>query len=65
MVDDEHLSRSLVGIEGDGLPIRISVRLATTRTVPSRTVVEQVTAAVREIIGTQPCMLDLELSYIE
>ena len=57
--------RDLVDVEVQEAGLRISARLATSRTTPSLAVIDHALAAVREIGGPGPLTVDIELAYIE
>ena len=54
-----------VAVETRDATLRISARLATSRTVRGAVVIERASDAVRSTVGAQPFVLDLEIATIE
>lgn len=56
---------ALVEVDLRGQVLDVSTRLATSRTAPSRIVVDHALGAIREVLGPRSGRIDIELAYIE
>jgi hypothetical protein len=55
----------LVRVDSSGPEIRISARIATSRSVSARSVLAGAATAVVDAIGPRPYVLDIEFAYID
>ena len=56
---------AVVGVDSRGASIKISARIATSRSVPARVVLAGAASAVADVVGPHPYALDIEFAYID